>query len=78
MADKPTKVILDCATGKATVVELSAEEIAEKEEQAALALAEEQARTEAKEQAEANKQSAISKLTALGLTETEALALVGA
>lgn len=78
MADTPTKLIIDCATGEQTVVPLTAEEIAERD----LIAAEEQARRETEEaeaQAKADaKASAISKLTALGLTEDEALALVGA
>lgn len=77
MADTPTKVIVDCKTGKTAIVPLSAEEIAERDALAAQAQAEEEAR-EAEEAAKvAAKESAVAKLTALGLTEEEALALVG-
>jgi hypothetical protein len=35
MADTPTKLIVDCSTGERTIVELTAEEIAEREQMAA-------------------------------------------
>ena len=77
MADTPTKLIVNCKTGERTVVELTPEEIAEREVMAQEAEAQRQAEeAEAQAKAEA-KASAISKLTALGLTEEEALALVG-
>ena len=78
MADKPKKVILDCSTGESILVELTAEEIAAGEARAAQIALEEQARQEAEAQKQADRESAMSKLTALGLTEDEALALVGA
>lgn len=74
----PTKLIVDCATGERTVVELTAEEIAERDALAAEAEAQRLAEAEAQAQKEADKASALAKLTALGLTESEALALVGA
>jgi DNA-binding transcriptional regulator YhcF (GntR family) len=77
MADRPTKLIVDCSTGERTLVELTDEEIAERELMAQEAEARRQAeQAEAQAKAEATA-SAISKLTALGLTEDEALALVG-
>ena len=74
--DKLTRIEVDCSTGEQTVIELTAEEIADLEtaREQALALAE-QAKEE--EQAkEALKDSALAKLTALGLTEEEAKALI--
>jgi DNA-binding transcriptional regulator YhcF (GntR family) len=76
MTDRPTKLIVNCETGERTVVELTDEEIAERE---AMALQAEQDRLarEAEETAKAEaKASALSKLTALGLTEAEITALV--
>jgi hypothetical protein len=77
MANTPTKLIVDCTTGESQTVPLTDEEIAEREQLHAeaeqLRLAEEAA-AQAKADAIA---SAIAKLTALGLTEAEALALVG-
>lgn len=76
MTDRPTKLIVNCATGEQTIVELTDEEIAER---AAMALQAEQDRLarEAEETAKAEaKASALAKLTALGLTEAEITALV--
>ena len=63
----PTKLIVDCSTGITTEVELTAEEIAERE-----AMAAEYA---AKAAVEAAKASAQAKLAALGLTADEIAAL---
>jgi hypothetical protein len=74
--DKLTRIEVDCSTGEQTVIELTAEEIADLEtaREQALALAE-QAKEE--EQAkEALKASALVKLAALGLSEEEAKALI--
>ena len=74
----PTKVIVDCSTGEQTVVPLTAEEIADLE--AAATKAEQErlaAEAEAAQQA-AIKQAAQDKLKALGLTDLEVAALVGA
>ena len=73
----PTKLIVDCSTGETTEVELTAEEIAQREADA-IAFAEQKAQeeTEAEAKAEA-KASAIAKLAALGLTEDEAKAIAG-
>ena len=70
-----TKLIVDCSTGVTTEVELTAEEIAERETMAA-----EYAARKATEDAEtaakaAAKESANSKLAALGLTAKEIAAL---
>ena len=75
MSDVLTKVVVDCTTGEQMVVPLSAEEIAQREADAA-AFAEEQAARDAAAAAEAAaKESAKSKLAALGLTDEEIAAL---
>lgn len=75
MTDRPTKLIVDCTTGEQTIVELTDEEIAEREVMAAQAEADRQAR-EAEDQARAEaKASAQAKLAALGLTAEEIAAL---
>lgn len=72
----PTKVIVDCSTGVTTEVELTDEEVAQREADAA-AFAIEQAEREAAEAAKAAaKASAEAKLAALGLTAEEVAALV--
>lgn len=74
----PTKLVVDCSTGITTEVELTAEEIAQREADAA-AFAEAEAQRLADEQARnAAKQAAQDKLKALGLTDLEVAALVGA
>jgi hypothetical protein len=78
MADpRPTKLIVDCATGERTVVELTDEEIAEREAMAEAAVAEEAARQAEAEALQALKDSAKAKLVAgTPLTEQEASVLV--
>jgi hypothetical protein len=72
---KLTKIIVDCSTGVATEVELTAEEIAQREADAA-AYAVEQAEREAAAAAKAAaKASGEAKLAALGLTAEEIAAL---
>lgn len=69
------KVIVDCSTGETTIVPLTAEEIAQREADAA-AFAAEQAVRQAEEDAKAEaKASAQAKLAALGLTADEIAAL---
>ena len=69
------KIIVDCSTGITTEVELTAEEIAQQEVDAA-AYAIERAEREAAEAAKADaKLSAQAKLAALGLTGEEIAAL---
>ena len=70
----PTKLIVDCSTGVTTEVELTAEEIAQREADAA-ALAEAKAIEEAEAQAKAEARAVI--LERLGLTEDEAKVLLG-
>ena len=71
----PTKLIVDCSTGVTTEVELTAEEIAEREAMAAEYAVQKAAEDAAKAAAEAAKASAQSKLAALGLTADEIAAL---
>jgi hypothetical protein len=72
----PTKLIVDCSTGVTTEVELTDEEVAQREAEAAK-VAEIKAAEEAAEAGKAAaKASAESKLAALGLTAEEVAALV--
>jgi hypothetical protein len=77
MSDTPTKIVVDCATGQQQIIELTAAEIAQREQDAAAA---EAARLEAEEAAAelaALKASAKAKLVAgTPLTEEEAATLV--
>ena len=71
-----TKLVVDCSTGITTEVELTAEEIAQREVDAA-AWAVEQTEREAEAAAKAEaKASAEAKLEALGLTADEISALL--
>jgi len=75
MSDTPIKIEVNCATGIAVEVPLTAEEIAQREVDA-IAAATAQAEREAAEQAEADaKASAQAKLSALGLSAEEIAAL---
>ncbi len=70
------KLIVDCSTGVTTEVELTAEEIAQREADA-LVFAEMEAQQEAEAKAKAEaKASALAKLEALGLTQEEAATIV--
>ena len=72
----PTKLIVDCSTGETTEVELTAEEIAQREADAVKAEADRVAREAEEAATVAAKASAEAKLTALGLTTEEVAALV--
>jgi hypothetical protein len=75
MTEVLQKIVVDCSTGEQTVVPLTAEEIAQREVDAA-AYAAQQAIKEAEEAAKATaKASAEAKLAALGLTAEEISAL---
>lgn len=76
MTETPTKLIINCETGERQIVELTAEEIAEREAMAAQALADQAEREAAETAKAAAKASGIAKLLALGLTQAEAEALV--
>jgi hypothetical protein len=74
----PTKLIINCETGEQTEVELTAEEIAQREADAVQAEADRAAREEAEAAKAAAKASGEAKLAALGLTAEEVAALTGA
>ena len=77
MAETLTKIVVDCATGTETVVPLTAEEIAQREADAAAYAEAEAARVAAEEAKAALKVSAKTKLVAgQPLTEEEASVLV--
>ena len=78
MSETPTKVVVDCKTGKQAYVPLSPDEIAQREADALQAEAERLAAEQAAAEKEAQVQSAKDKLAALGLTESEITALLGA
>jgi hypothetical protein len=76
MSETLTKVVVNCETGEQQVLPLTAEEIIQREADAAAFAAEQAAReAEAAAAAEA-KASGIAKLLALGLTQEEADALI--
>lgn len=77
MTDTPTKVIVDCSTGESTIVPLTAEEIAQRETDRLAWEAQEAERLAAEEAKAVAQASAVSKLTALGLTADEIAALKG-
>ena len=71
-----TKLVVNCATGAVEEVELTAQELAQRDQDAA-AYAEQKALEDAaKAQAEADKETGKAKLAALGLTDAEIEALV--
>lgn len=74
----PTKLVVDCSTGVTTEVELTAEEIAQREADAKAFAEAEAARVAEAEAKAATKASALAKLAELGLTEEEASAIAGA
>jgi len=77
MSDTPTKIVVDCATGQQQIIELTAAEIAQRDQDAAAAQAEAEAREEAAAELAALKASAKAKLVAgTPLTEEEAATLV--
>lgn len=77
MTDRPTKIVVDCATGERQILELTDEEIAEREAMAAQAAQEEADRQAAADALQALKDSAKAKLIAgEPLTAEEADTLV--
>ena len=77
MTETLTKVIVDCSTGESTIVPLTAEEIAQRETDRLAWEAQEAERLAAEEAKAVAQASAVSKLTALGLTAEEIAALKG-
>jgi hypothetical protein len=77
MTEVITKLVVDCSTGIATEVPLTAEELAQRETDRLAYEAQEAERLAAEEAKAVAQASAISKLTALGLTADEIAALKG-
>jgi hypothetical protein len=77
MTEVITKLVVDCSTGIATEVPLTAEELAQRETDRLAYEAQEAERLAAEEAKAVAEASAISKLTALGLTADEIAALKG-
>ena len=75
MSEVLTKVIVNCETGVVAEVPLTGEELAQREADAATVATEQAAREAEKATALAAKESAQSKLAALGLTAEEIAAL---
>ena len=71
----PTKLIVDCSTGISTEVELTDEEVAQREADAVQAETDRAARDAAEAAKAAAKASGEAKLAALGLTAEEISAL---
>ena len=72
-----TKIVVDCSTGEQKVIQLSAAELAQRDQDAAAAAVEQTAREEAAAALAALKASAKAKLVAgTPLTEEEAATLV--
>lgn len=76
MSEPLTKIVINCETKEETIVPLTAEEIAQREANAAAFAVAEAERIAAAEAAAEAKASGIAKLLALGLTQDEANALV--
>jgi len=76
MTEIPTQLIINCETGEREIVELTPEEIAERELMQLQAIADQEQREADQAAKDASKASAISKLTALGLDADEIAALV--
>jgi hypothetical protein len=75
MSDTLTKIVVDCSTGVVEELQLTPEEIAQREVDAAAYAQAEAERVAAEEAAQAAKESAQAKLAALGLTADEIAAL---
>jgi hypothetical protein len=75
MTEILTKLVVDCSTGIATEVPLTAEELAQRETDRLAYEAQEAERLAAEEAKETAKASANAKLKALGLTDSEIAAI---
>jgi hypothetical protein len=75
MTEVITKLVVDCSTGIATEVPLTAEELAQRETDRLAWEAQEAERLAAEEEKETLKASANAKLKALGLTDAEIAAI---
>lgn len=74
--EKLTKLMVDCSTGEQNLVELSEDELAQLEKDRAEVAAQRAAQEAAEADKKARRDSAKSKLKALGLTEEEVSALL--
>lgn len=74
--DRPTKLVVNCETKQQEVIELTDDEIAQLEADHAIAEAARLEREAAEAAKQAAKESAMEKLTALGLTADEVAALL--
>lgn len=70
------RIEVDCTTGEQKLVQLTAAEIAERDQMAAQAAEQKAIDDAAKAQAETDKEAGKAKLAALGLTDAEIEALV--
>ena len=77
MTEVITKLVIDCSTGITTEVELTEEELAQREEDRLAFEAAEEARLTAEADKAALEASAVAKLQELGLTAEEIAALKG-
>jgi hypothetical protein len=77
MTEILTKLVVDCSTGIATEVPLTAEELAQRETDRLAYEAQEATRLAAEEAKAVAQASAVAKLEALGLTAEEIAALKG-
>jgi hypothetical protein len=75
MTEILTKLVVDCSTGIATQIPLTAEELAQRETDRIAWEAQEATRLAAEEAKETAKASANAKLKALGLTDAEIAAI---
>ena len=75
MTEILTKLVVDCSTGEATEVPLTAEELAQRETDRLAYEAQEATRLAAEAARSSAQASAVAKLTALGLTAEEIAAL---
>jgi hypothetical protein len=71
-----TKLVVNCATGAVEEIELTAQELAQRDQDAAAYAEQKEIDDAAKTQAEADKEAGKAKLAALGLTDAEIEALV--
>lgn len=71
-----TKLVVNCATGAVEEIELTAQELAQRDQDAAAYAEQKEIEDATKAQAEADKETGKAKLAALGLSEAEIEALV--
>jgi hypothetical protein len=72
-----TKLVVNCATGAVEEIELTAQELAQRDQDAAAYAEQKAAEDAAKAEQDAAKEAGKAKLAALGLSDAEIAALVG-